>query len=34
VHLARSPEGRRRVVEVAEVVRAAGGEGVREVWRR
>jgi pilus assembly protein CpaF len=34
VHLARSPEGRRRVVEVGEVVAAAGGVGVKEVWRR
>jgi pilus assembly protein CpaF len=34
VHLARSPEGERRVVEVGEVVSAAGGVGVREVWRR
>jgi pilus assembly protein CpaF len=33
VHLARSPEGERRVVEVGEVVRAAGGVGVRELWR-
>ena len=33
VHLARSPQGERRVVEVGEVVRAAGGVGVREVWR-
>jgi pilus assembly protein CpaF len=34
VHLARSPQGKRRVVEVGEVVRAAGGVGVRELWRR
>jgi pilus assembly protein CpaF len=34
VHLARSPEGERRVVEVGEVVRAAGGVGVRELWQR
>ena len=34
VHLARSPKGERRVVEVGEVVRAAGGVGVRELWRR
>ena len=34
VHLARSPEGERRVVEVGEVVRAAGGVGVKELWRR
>jgi pilus assembly protein CpaF len=33
VHLARTPRGRRRVVEVAEVVGALGGVGVREVWR-
>jgi pilus assembly protein CpaF len=34
VHLARSPQGERRVVELGEVVRAAGGVGVRELWRR
>jgi pilus assembly protein CpaF len=34
VHLARSPDGGRRVVEVSEVVGAAGGVGVTEVWRR
>jgi pilus assembly protein CpaF len=34
VHLARTSEGERRVVEVGEVVRAAGGVGVTEVWRR
>jgi pilus assembly protein CpaF len=34
VHLARSPQGERRVVEVGEVVRALGGVGVRELWRR
>ena len=34
VHVARSPRGKRRVVEVGEVVRAAGGVGVRELWRR
>jgi pilus assembly protein CpaF len=34
VHLARSQQGKRRVVEVGEVVRAAGGMGVRELWRR
>jgi pilus assembly protein CpaF len=34
VHLVRSPQGKRRVVEVGEVVRAAGGVGVRELWRR
>ena len=34
VHLARSPEGKRRVVEVAEVVRVAGGVGITEIWRR
>jgi pilus assembly protein CpaF len=31
VHMARTPEGARHVVEVGEVV---GGVGVREVWRR
>jgi pilus assembly protein CpaF len=34
VHLARGGDGSRRVVEIAEVVRVAGGVGVREVWRR
>ena len=34
VHLARLSDGSRRVVEVAEVVRAAGGVGVRELYRR
>jgi pilus assembly protein CpaF len=34
VHLARSPQGERRVVEVGQVARAAGGVGVRELWRR
>jgi pilus assembly protein CpaF len=34
VHLARTSGGARHVVEVAEVVEAAGGVGVREVWRR
>jgi len=34
VHLERSGDGSRRVVEVAEVVRVAAGVGVREVWRR
>jgi pilus assembly protein CpaF len=34
VHLARSAEGERRVIEVGEVVRAVGGVGVRELWRR
>jgi pilus assembly protein CpaF len=34
VHLARSPRGERRVVEVGEVVRAAGGVGIQEVWHR
>jgi pilus assembly protein CpaF len=34
VHLERSSRGARRVVEVAEVVGALGGVGVREVWRR
>jgi pilus assembly protein CpaF len=33
-HLARGGDGSRRVVEIAEVVRVAGGAGVREVWRR
>ena len=34
VHLARSPQGERRVVEVGEVVQAVGGVGVRELWHR
>jgi len=34
VHVARSPEGERRVVEVGEVVRAVGGTAVSELWRR
>jgi pilus assembly protein CpaF len=33
VHLARLSEGSRRVVEVSEVVRAAGSVGVRELYR-
>jgi pilus assembly protein CpaF len=33
-HLARSAGGERRVIEVGEVVAAAGGVGTREVWRR
>ena len=32
VHLARGADGARRVVEVGEVVSAAGGVGVREAW--
>ena len=34
VQLARTPDGERRVVEVGDVVNAAGGVGVRERWRR
>jgi pilus assembly protein CpaF len=34
VHLTRSPEGERRVVEVGQVVPAVGGVGIRELWRR
>jgi pilus assembly protein CpaF len=34
VHLARSEQGDRRVIEVGEVVGTLGGVGVREVWRR
>jgi len=34
VHLARAADGARRVVAVGEVVPAAGGIGVREVWAR
>ncbi len=34
VHMARGPGGARRVTEVAEVLRAAAGVGVRELWRR
>jgi pilus assembly protein CpaF len=34
VHMARRTGGGRQVTEVAEVLRAAGGVGVREVWSR
>ena len=34
VHLERGAGGSRRVVEVGEVMSAAGGVGVRELWRR
>jgi pilus assembly protein CpaF len=34
VHLERHSDGSRRVTEAAEVVAAAGGVGVRELWRR
>ena len=34
VHMARTPEGARHVVEVGEVVEALGGVGIREVWCR
>ena len=34
VHLERGADGSRRVTEVGEVVEAAGGVGVRELWRR
>ena len=34
IHLARLGDGSRRVVEVSEVVRAAGSVGVRELYRR
>ena len=34
VHMARAGGGERRVTELAEVVRAAAGVGVRELWRR
>jgi pilus assembly protein CpaF len=34
VHLARGGDGSRKVVGIAEVVKIAGGVGVREVWRR
>jgi len=34
VHLVRTADGRRLVAEVGEVASAAGGIGVREVWRR
>jgi pilus assembly protein CpaF len=33
VHLERGLDGGRRVIEVGEVVEAAGGVGVRELWR-
>jgi pilus assembly protein CpaF len=34
VHMARRPDGSRVVTELAEVVRAAAGVGVHELWRR
>jgi pilus assembly protein CpaF len=34
VHMTRVPGGARVAAEVGEVVRAAGGAGVRELWRR
>jgi pilus assembly protein CpaF len=34
VHMARAPDGRRRVAEAGEVIEAASGIGIREVWRR
>jgi pilus assembly protein CpaF len=34
VHLERGPDGSRRVAEASEVVAAAAGVGVRELWRR
>ncbi len=34
VHIERAAGGARRVTEVAEVLRAAAGVGVRELWRR
>jgi pilus assembly protein CpaF len=34
VHMARGRDGARRVVEVGEVTAAAGGVGVRDLWRR
>jgi pilus assembly protein CpaF len=34
VHLSREADGARRVVALGEVVAAAGGVGIREVWRR
>jgi pilus assembly protein CpaF len=34
LHTERSPDGARRAVELAEVCPAAGGVGVRELWRR
>ena len=33
VHQVRTPDGRRRVAEVAEVVRVLGGAGTREIYR-
>jgi pilus assembly protein CpaF len=33
VHLERAADGSRRVIEASEVVAAAGGVGVRELWR-
>jgi pilus assembly protein CpaF len=34
VHMSRGPQGRRLVSELGEVRRAAGGVGIRELWRR
>jgi pilus assembly protein CpaF len=34
VHLSRDSDGARRVVALGEVVTAAGGVGIRDVWRR
>jgi pilus assembly protein CpaF len=34
VHQARQPDGARRVVAVAEVVRVAAGPGLRDIYRR
>ena len=34
VHMARAAHGARQVIEVSEVLRAAAGVGVRELWRR
>ena len=34
VHMARGPGGARQVTEVSEVLRAAAGVGVRELWKR
>jgi pilus assembly protein CpaF len=34
IHLSRDADGARRVIALGEVVAAAGGVGIREVWRR
>ena len=33
-HIARDPDGSRRLLEIAEVVQTAAGLGTRELWAR